>query len=157
MQFDDFLGVLALLKDTSSYEAKLQALVDREHAITFAIESLNLGNDIQAALDLADKRVEDSKNIIADAKIQADKIVADSRTVYDGKFAQLQAQQIVAEQAIADLKGYKSTYAVKDDTLNRAIKDNADLQQSLVTEKASVIVLQTELDARLVKLREVMG
>ena len=157
MQFDDFLGVLTLLKDTSSFEAKVQELITREKAINSAIDSLNLGKDISNAVDLANKKVADGKLAVEKSKLQAEQIVADARKVYDSKFAQLQEHQVKADQAIADLNGYKSGYAAKEDALNKTIKENTALQKQLKAEKEAVSILQADLEARLAKLRQVMG
>lgn len=157
MQFDDFLGVLALLKDTSSYEAKLKELVDREQAIKDAVESLKLGSSLKNAIEIADKKVANAKVVVEKAQVQADQLISDAGKVYASKFAKLQEEQLKADQAIADLNGYKSNYASKEDELNKAVKENAALQKVLQAQKDSVALLQIDLEARLEKLRQVMG
>lgn len=157
MQFDQFLDVLDLLKDTTKYEAKVNELKSREQAIQDAITTLGIVGDIDKARARADALVAKGEALVADANAQAAKILAGAQTAFDKRHQELQAREVVADQALANYNTIKAQLASREGALHAQEKVVEALRVQLEKQQTELSTKQQEVDERLVKLRQVMG
>jgi len=157
MQFDEFLNIVDLLKNISTYEAKIAELSAREKAIVDATTTLKVTGDVVKAQDKADAAIAKATEMLEQAKVQADVIVSDSRVVFDKRHGELKAREILAEQAIANYTAIKNSLSTREGEFRAVEKQNAALASVLEAQRVDLAAKQVELDERLKKLREVMG
>ena len=157
MQFEEFLSVLALLKDPVKYEALVADLQARDTAIQESIKQLGVVGDIAKAKDAAAKLNDKAQATLDKASKEAEAILATARTAYDKRHEELKAKEVVADQAIANYNTIKSQQQARENELRQQEKAVAALQESLAKQQADLAVKQAEVDERLTKLRQVMG
>jgi len=157
MQFDEFLSVIDLLKDTAKYEAKIKELKSREHAIKEATDQLGVVGDIAKAKQQASKLTEQAKTAIEAASVEAAKITRGAQTAFDKRHEELKAREVVADQALANYNTIKSQLASREDVLRAQEKMVEALRESLQKQQEELTTKQLEVDERLSKLRQVMG
>jgi chromosome segregation ATPase len=157
MQFDEFLSVIDLLKDTTKYEAKVAELQAREQAIQDAITQLGVVGDIAKAKEQAAKLSNQAQASVEKAAVEAAKIIYDAQTAYDKRHSELKSREVVADQAIANYNTIKSQLAGREDALRAQEKVVETLRDSLQKQLDEAAVKQVEVDARLEKLRQAMG
>lgn len=157
MQFDEFLGVLDLLKDPVKYEQKVNELKAHNQAIQDSIAQMGVTGDVVKAQAKADKLVAKAEAILATAQADADTIIANARKVYTEKFEELKQREVVSDQALADYNTIKAQTAAREQELRQSEKAVAALQAVLASQQAELSVKQLEVDERLAKLRQVMG
>jgi len=122
MQFDDFLKVVDLLKDPAQYEAKVAELQAREAAIQDAIKQLGVVGDVSKAKAKADALVVKADAIVADATAQAQTIITGAQAAFDKRHTELQAREVVADQAMADYNTMKNQFATRSNELSQGEK-----------------------------------
>lgn len=157
MQFDEFLSVIDLLKDTKKYEAKVAELKAREQAIQDSITQLNVVGDINKAQTKANAAVLKAEETLSAASKQADQIIAAAQVVFDKRHAELKEREMVAEQAITDYNAIKSQLASREEVFRSKEKAVEALREILQKQQDEFTVKQAEVDERLTKLRQVMG
>ena len=157
MQFEEFLSVIDLLKDTTKYEAKVKELTDRQQAIQESIATLGVVGDISKAKQKAEALVAKGEATVAAAKAEAEKILADAKTAYDKRYAEIQTREVIADQALTNYNTIKSQLASREDALRTQEKASQALHEALQAQQEELAIKQVELDARLEKLRQVMG
>lgn len=157
MQFDEFLSVIDLLKDTKKYEAKVAELKAREQAIQDSITQLNVVGDINKAQTKANAAVLKAEETLSAASKQADQIIAAAQVVFDKRHAELKEREMVAEQAITDYNTIKSQLASREEVFRSKEKAVEALREILQKQQDEFTVKQAEVDERLTKLRQVMG
>lgn len=157
MQFDDFLKVVDLLKDPAQYEAKVAELQARNDAIQASIAELGIKGDIAKAQATADALVAKADLILANATADARTIVANAQTAFDKRYAEIQAREVIADQALADYNTMKNSFAVRSDELRAGEKALATARAQLQADQADLTSKQLEVDQRLDKLRQVMN
>lgn len=157
MQFDDFLKVVDLLKDPAQYEAKVAELLAREAAIQASIEQMGAVGDVFKAKAKADALVAKAQVILDDATAQAQTILTGAQGAFDKRHIELQAREVVADQALADYNTIKSQFAFRSDSLRSEEKVIAAAKAQLQADQADLATKQQEVESRLAKLREVMG
>lgn len=157
MQFDDFLKVVDLLKDPAKYEAKVAELQARQDAIQASINELGIKGDIVKAQSKADALVAKADTILANATADARNIVSTAQTVFDKRHAELQVREAAADQAITDYNTIKNQQLFRENELRQKEKAVETLQATLAKQQAELADKQIEVDARLDKLRQVMG
>jgi DNA repair exonuclease SbcCD ATPase subunit len=157
MQFDAFLSVIDLLKDTKKYEDKITELKAREQAIQDSITKLGVVGDIAKAKSKAESLLTSASDEVAKAKAEADKIVADARIVYEKRHSELQAREVVADQALANYNTIRNQLASREHELRTQEKAVEALRSVLEAQQAKLTASQLEVDERLAKLRGVMG
>lgn len=157
MQFDDFLSVIDLLKDTTKYEAKVTELKAREQAIQDSITQLGIVGDIKKANEKATSLLSKAEEVVSKATQQAEQIVAAALVAYNKRHADLQKREVIADQALADYNTMKNSFAVRSDELRKAEKEIEQAKQQLEADRADLAAKQAEVEVRLAKLREAMG
>lgn len=157
MQFDDFLKVVDLLKDPAQYEAKVAELTDREAGINAAIAELAEKSGIISTLEGAQKKLAESAAVLDDAKVQAQAIITGAQTAFDKRNTELQAREVIADQAMADYNTIKNQLAFRSNELSQGEKALNSARAQLQADLADLANKQKEVDARLAKLREAMG
>ena len=157
MQFDDFLKVVDLLKDPAKYEAKVAELQAHQDAIQASINELGIKGDIVKAQSKADALVAKADIILANATADARNIVSTAQTVFDKRHAELQVREAAADQAITDYNTIKNQQVFRENELRQKEKAVEALQATLAKQQAELTDKQIEVDARLDKLRQVMG
>ena len=157
MQFDDFLKVLDLLKDPAKYEAQVKELEARNQAIQDSIAQLGVVGDVAKAKAKAEALANKAEALVASAQEQAAEIVANAQTAFDKRHAELKEREVVADQALADLRTIKSQTAARENELRAQEKQATALQEQLQKTRDELAAKQAEVDERLAKLRQVMG
>ena len=157
MQFDDFLKVVDLIKDPAQYEAKLAELQARNDAIQASIAELGIKGDIAKAQAKADALVAKADLILANATADARNIISTAQTVFDKRHEELQAREVIADQALADYNTMKNSFAVRSDELRTGEKALAVARAQLQADQADLASKQLEVDQRLEKLRQAMN
>lgn len=157
MQFDEFLSVIDLLKDTKKYEAKVAELKAREQAIQDSITQLNVVGDINKAQSKANAAVLKAEDMLSAASKQADQIIAAAQVVFDKRHTDLKEREMVAEQAISDYHAIKSQLASREEVFRSKEKAVESLREILQKQQDEFTAKHAEVDERLAKLRQVMG
>ncbi len=157
MQFDEFLSVIDLLKDTTKYEAKVAELQAREQAIKDATDQLGVVGDIAKAKQQAIKLNDQAQASVEAAAVKATEILVGAQTAYDKRHSELKSREVVADQALANYNTIKSQLAAREDALRSQEKAVESLRDSLQKQLDDLAVKQVEVDARLEKLRQAMG
>lgn len=157
MQFDEFLGVLDLLKDPVKYEQKVNELKAHNQAIQDSIAQMGVTGDVVKAQAKADRLVAKAEAALASAQTEADILIANARTVYNSKFEELRQREVVADQAIANYNTIKAQTGAREQELRQAEKAAEALKAVLAAQQAELNVKQAEVEERLAKLRQVMG
>jgi chromosome segregation ATPase len=157
MQFDDFLKVVDLLKDPAQYEAKVAELQAREDAINAAIKQMGVVDNVLKAQAQADAKLAQAQAAVADATKQAQAIITGAQTAFDKRNTELQAREVVADQALADYNTIKNQLAFRSNELSQGEKSLNAARVQLQADLADLASKQQEVDARLAKLREAMG
>jgi hypothetical protein len=157
MQFDDFLKVVDLLKDPAQYEAKVAELQAREDAINAAIKQMGLGDDVFKAKAKADALVAKAEQAVSNATAQAQTIIIGAQAAFDKRHTELQAREVVADQALADYNTIKNQLVFRSNELSQGEKTLNAARVQLQADLADLASKQQEVDARLAKLREAMG
>lgn len=157
MQFDEFLSVIDLLKDTTKYTSRVTELQTREKAIKDATEQLGIVGDIAKAKQQVEKLNEQAKAAVETANTQAAKIIADAQAAFDKRHTELKAREVVADQAISNYNTIKASQASREDALRSKEKEVDALRNALQQQLSEVAGKQLEVDERLAKLRQVMG
>ena len=157
MQFDDFLKVVDLLKDPAQYEAKVAELQARQDSIQASIDEMGIKGDIVKAQSKADALVAKADTILANATADARTIIANAQTVFDKRHVELQVREAAADQAITDYNTIKNQQLFRENELRQKEKAVETLQATLAKQQAELADKQIEVDARLDKLRQVMG
>ena len=157
MQFDEFLSVVDLLKDTNKYTTRVTELQTREKAIKDATEQLGIVGDVAKAKQQVEALKEQAKAAIEVANTKAAKILTDAQTAYDKRHAELKEREVVADQAVANYNTIKASQISREDVLRHKEKEVDALRSSLQKQLEEVSTKQREVDERLSKLREVMG
>ena len=157
MQFDDFLKVVDLLKDPAQYEAKVAELQARQDSIQASIDEMGIKGDIVKAQSQADALVAKADTILANATADARTIIANAQIVFDKRHAELQVREAAADQAITDYNTIKNQQLFRENELRQKEKAVETLQATLAKQQAELADKQIEVDARLDKLRQVMG
>lgn len=157
MQFEEFLSVIDLLKDTKKYEAKVAELKAREQAIQDSITQLGVVGDVVKAKAQADATIVKAEDLLAKATKQAEQVLAGAQTAYDKRHTELQAREVVADQALANYNTIKNQLASREDALRAKEKEADALRAALQKQQEELSVKQVEVDERLAKLRQVMG
>lgn len=155
--YDDFLSVLDLIKNQDKYAAAVAELVARNQSIQDSIVQLNVVGDIDKAQKSAAFKNAQADQALLDAQVQANKIIADAQKAYDSKFADIQAREVVADQALANYNTIKNQLTGRENDLRQAEKLVEQQRVALDKALADTAAKQVELDARLDKLRQVMG
>lgn len=157
MQFDDFLKVVDLLKDPAQYEVKVAELLAREAAIQASIEQMGVVGDVVKAKAKADALVAKAQAILDAATAQAQTILTGAQGAFDKRHTELQAREVVADQALADYNTIKGQFARRSDDLRSEEKTIIAAKAQLQADQADLATKQQEVESRLAKLREVMG
>lgn len=157
MQFDEFLSVIDLLKNTTKYEAKITELKEREKAIQDATATYGIVGDVAKAQAKADALVAKAEDVLAKANKQAETIIANAQVVFDKRHAAIQVREVAADQALANYNAIKASFAARDNELRTAEKSVEAARKQLEAQSADLSIKQAELDGRLGKLRQVMG
>ena len=157
MQFDEFLGILELLKNSSKYEAKVEELKQRQEAIQESITTLGVVGDIAKAKTQAESLVTKGKELVTKAEAQAASLLAGAQVAYEDKHKALQAREVLAGEALAKYKTITEQFAFRDSALRVVEKQAEALRKQLDIQSSELSVKQKELDERLAKLRQVMG
>ena len=157
MQFDEFLKVLDLLKDPASYSAKVKELEDRNKAIQDSITQLGVVGDVAKAKAKAEALADKAEALVTNAQKQAEEIVSGSQRAFDKRHEEIKAREVVADQALSELRTIKSQTASRENELRVKEKEAAALQEQLQKTREELAIKQAELDERLTKLRQVMG
>ena len=157
MQFDEFLGVLDLLKDPVKYEQKVNELKAHNQSIQDSIAQMGVTGDVVKAQAKADKLVAKAEAILATAQADAETLIANARNVYNAKFEEIKQREVVADQALANYNTIKNQTAAREQELRQAEKAAVALQAVLAAQQADLNTKQAEVDERLNKLRQVMG
>lgn len=157
MQFDEFLSVIDLLKDTAKYSTRIAGLQAREKAIVDATTQLGIVGDIAKAKQQAAKLKEQASAAVEAATNEAAKIVSGAQTAFDKRHAELKEREVVADQAVTNYNVIKAHQASREDTLRAKEKELESLRVVLQKQLDEVAVKQVEVDDRLTKLRQVMG
>lgn len=157
MNFDEFLKVLDLLKDPSKYEAKVAELQAREVAIQESIKSLGVVGDIAKAKKKAEALVAEAEAKVIKAQDEAEVIVTAAHNAYNTKLANLQAKEVVADQALANYNTIKEQTASREAALRASEKEIEKARAQLTKDQQELSAKQAEVDERLAKLRQVMG
>lgn len=157
MQFDEFLSVIDLLKDTKKYEAKVAELTSREDSINAAIAQMNEKSGIISTLEGAQKKLAEAAAVLEDAQVQKQSIIAGAQAAYDKRNLDLKAREIIADQAVANYNTIKNQQAAREDMLRAKEKEADALRASLQKQQDALTEKQLEVDERLAKLRQVMG
>lgn len=157
MQFDEFLSVIDLLKDTTKYEAKVTELQAREKAIKDATDQLGVVGDIAKAKQQVIKLNDQAQASVEAAAVKAAEILVGAQTAYDKRHSELKSREVVADQALANYNTIKSQLAAREDALRSQEKAVESLRDSLQKQLDDLAVKQVEVDARLEKLRQAMG
>ena len=157
MQFDEFLSVIDLLKDTAKYSTRIAELQAREKAIVDATTQLGIVGDIAKAKQQAAKLKEQASAAVEAATNEAAKIVSGAQTAFDKRHAELKEREVVADQAVTNYNVIKAHQASREDSLRTKEKELEVLRVVLQKQLDEVAVKQVEVDDRLTKLRQVMG
>lgn len=157
MQFDEFLKVLDLLQNPDKYAAQIAELTTRHEEIKTSIGHLNDRVNVAVTQATADKNLADAKEIVDKAKQEAQQILAKAQQAFDKRLADLQVRETAAEQAIQAYQQSKQQWA--DRKAEHIAKENQlnAFQKQLDTVQQDLTKKQLEVDARLSKLRDVMG
>lgn len=157
MQFEEFLSVIDLLKDTKKYEARVVELQARDQAIQDSIKQLGVVGDITKAKAAADALIVKAEDLVAKATKQAEQILAGAHTAYDKRHEDLKKREVVADQALADYNTIKNQFSARENALHSKEKEVEFLRSSLMKQQEEFSAKQLEVDDRLAKLRQVMG
>jgi chromosome segregation ATPase len=157
MQFDEFLSVIDLLKDTTKYEAKVKELKAREQAIQDAITQLGIVGDVAKAQAKVKTLSDKAEVLVANAQAQAEDIISGAQNAFNKRHDELKAREVIADQALTNYNTIKSQLASREDTLRSQEKVVETLRESLQKQQDELSIKQLEVDERLSKLRQVMG
>jgi chromosome segregation ATPase len=157
MQFDEFLKVLELLQNPDKFKAAIEELQTRQAAVEDALAQLKLGQDIDKARKQVTKLQEQAQYSITAAETQAREIVSAAQAAFDKRHAEVQAREVVADQALANYNTIKSQWASREDALRQQEKQLNAAREQLNKDLDALREKQIEVDARLEKLRQVMG
>lgn len=155
--YDDFLSVLELVKNPDKFQAKVDELIAHEKAIQEAIVQLNVVGDIDKARKKAEAMLAKAESIVAEANVQAEKILAGAASAYDQRHKELKEREVIADQAIANYNTIKAQQTQRENDLRASEKFVEQQKAAVAKELVDVAVKQAELDARLEKLRQAMG
>ena len=157
MQFEEFLSILDLLKTPAKYEAQVAELQARNDAIQESIKQLGIVGDIAKAQAAVAKQADKAQAVLDKANKDAEAIVAGAQSAFDKRNAELKDKEVIADQAIANYNTIKSQQTSRENELRVQEKTVNALQEVLAKQQAELAVKQTEVDARLDKLRQAMG
>lgn len=157
MQFDEFLGIIDLLKSPDKYSAQIKELTARNDAIQASIKTLGIVGDLDKIKKQTTALLEKAEGVLSKAESEAIAIVAGARTAYDKKFDELKEREVKADQHLADYTSMKNSFAVRSDELRKAEKAVEQAQIQLSADRADLASKQAEVEQRLAKLRDVMG
>lgn len=156
MQFDEFLSVLDLLKNPAQYEAQIADLTARNQAIQDSIAQMGVVGDVVKAQTKANQLFAAAQEAIVAANRQAEQLVAGAQTAFDTRNQAIQEREVAADQILANYNGLKASSAAREADLRAAEKAVAAAQAQIAATQADLQVKQTEVDQRLLKLREAM-
>jgi hypothetical protein len=157
IRFDELLDFISFVKDADSFEKKLVELKTREDAIVAATENFNLKDDIATEKAEAAAQLEYAAEIVAQAKVDGEAIKKRIQDVYDKKFVKLQEREVKADQVFADMNAQRATWVSREQSIAAQEKTTNALQLDVSTREAALSIKEAEVEARLEKLRQVMG
>jgi adenine-specific DNA methylase len=157
MQFDEFLSVIDLLKDTAKYSTRIAELQAREKAIVDATTQLGVVGDIAKAKQQAAKLKEQASSAVEAATVKAAEIVSEAQKAFDKRHAELKEREVLADQAVTNYNVIKAHQASREDVVRTKEKEVDALRTALQKQQEELAVKQVEVDERLAKLRQAMG
>lgn len=157
MQFDEFIGILNMLKNPEQYEKQALELKAREDAIKANIAVGFEVSKIEYLRKQAEDNLAKAKETLAKAEVKAAKIEADRQAVYDKKFADLSEREQLAESALHDARTARAEKAAAEAEIRARDKELTKRAEILAAAESAVRVLEAEVTQRLEKLKSVMG
>lgn len=157
MNFDSISDFIAFVNDTKRYEAAVADLKDKHEAISSALGKQNTVAAITKAKEAAESLQAKAVEAVSKAQTQADKLIADATVVYDKRHADLKVREVVAEQAIMDLKALQDKWNTRETELRQQERLLQVDRQQLENSRKELAEKQAEVDQRLDKLRQAMG
>jgi uncharacterized protein YoxC len=157
MKIDEFLEVANLLANPQAYADKLNELKAYEESIK---QNIQLGIDITNIESIkaeTNQALDRAKQLVEDAQAKADAIISDAKTQIDQAISNINDQQAkLNDQAIAQ-KEKEDHLLVRSTQLAAEEQLVAGKKQELDALIATNLDKQTDLDARIEKLKSVMG
>jgi hypothetical protein len=157
MSYDDLMELIKFVNDSKAVEQRVKELKAREEAILANIQLTEDVADIETAKKLAVEALAEARATVEAAKAEAQTIKASAQTAYDKKFAELQAAQVKAEEAVAATKQMELLIAQKKAEWAAEDKRQSKAAQALAAQQQELNEKQADIDARLDKLKAVMG
>lgn len=157
MSYDDLMELIKFVNDSKAVEQRVKELKAREEAILANIQLTEDVADIETAKKLAVEALAEARATVEAAKAEAQTIKASAQTAYDKKFAELQAAQVKAEEAVAATKQMERLIEQKKAEWAAEDKRQLKAAQALAAQQQELNEKQADIDARLDKLKAVMG
>lgn len=157
MEYKELLNFIEFVKNPEAFEAKLLELQAEQKRLQENIEATIKLGDLNRLYDEAQKTAQASESILAEAKAQAETIVTAAKHSYDARLAELEKRmQVLAEseKATAQALANANLHAAEAKKVTKSLKD---AQGAVILERQTLAAAQAEVDARLEKLKAVMG
>jgi uncharacterized coiled-coil protein SlyX len=157
MSYDDLLELIKFVNDSKAVEQRVKELKAREEAILANIQLTEDVADIETAKKLAVEALTEARATVEAAKTEAQNIIAAAQREYNKKFAELQVAQTKAEEAVTATKQMEQRIEQKEIEWAAEEKRQAKLAEALAAQQRELNAKQADVDARLDKLKSVMG
>lgn len=157
MQFDEFIKILDLLKEPAKYEAQMKMLKDQQDSIQESIKQLGVVGNIVTAKKKADNLTEIAEKKLADAQVEAEKIISTAQKSFDERYADLVKREAAADEAMTTFRNHKMTWGARAEEHRAKEQQLHSMEKGLLAGQAELAKRQAEVDERLAKLRQVMG
>lgn len=157
MNFDSISDFIAFVNDTKRYEDAVANLKAQKDSVEAALAKQVVVGGIAKAKEAAEALQAKAVEAVAKAQVQADKLIADATVIYDKRHRELKEREILAEQAIMDLKGLQDKWTNREAELRSQERVLQAAREQVEKERADLASKQQEVDQRLDKLRQAMG
>ena len=157
MEFKELLNFIDFVKTPELYEAQLTQLREEQQRLQQNIEATAKLGEISALHNQAEQAAADAQKLIDQANEQAIDIIASAKISYDAKVAELdkRAQELsLSEIALAQTLKDAADQAKAVATLKKSLEE---AQGAVILERQALAIAQADVDARLEKLKAVMG
>ena len=157
MEFKELLNFIDFVKNPESYEAQLTQLREEQQRLQQNIEATVKLDEVNAFHAQAAQAAAEGQKVIDEAKDQAAGIIAAAKTAYDTKLAELDAQVQALAKDAANAAAALQEAKDQAKALKALKKSLEEAQGAVILERQALATAQADVDARLEKLKAVMG